>query len=91
MKTRAPTGLEMEAPCSTTGAKCSGSVLPHFSHLRFIMTTPDDLAIFRRMLDPDNWPVDPDDVLICEGEVWAFVSDDPNEECIYRPLFRKFQ
>ena len=55
------------------------------------MTTPDDLAIFRRMLDPDNWPVDPDDVLICEGEVWAFVSDDPNEECIYRPLFRKFQ
>jgi hypothetical protein len=52
----------------------------------------DDLAIFHRMLDPDNWPVDPDEVLIFEDEVWAFVpSGDPFEECLCRPLFWKFQ
>lgn len=40
----------------------------------------DKLAVFRRMLDPSNWPVKPGDYLIVEGEVYCFVTDDPLEE-----------
>jgi hypothetical protein len=51
----------------------------------------DELEIFRRMLDPKNWPVS-DSFLIFEGEVWDFLpSTDPFEERICKPLFWKFQ
>jgi aspartyl/asparaginyl beta-hydroxylase (cupin superfamily) len=42
----------------------------------------------KKMLDPANWPVRPDNVLLIQGEVWSFETDDPLEENIYRPLFR---
>jgi hypothetical protein len=51
-------------------------------------TNPDPLAVFRAMLDPANWPVKPDEYIIHEGEIYAFVSDDPLEERIWKPLYR---
>jgi len=49
----------------------------------------DKLAIFRRMLDPKNWPVKQGDYLIHEGEIYAFIADgNPEQECIYKPLYR---
>jgi hypothetical protein len=46
---------------------------------------------FQKMLDPADWPVQPGNMLLIDGEVWNFVTDDPLEERIYRPLFRKYQ
>lgn len=52
----------------------------------------DELAVFRRMLDPNNWPVKKEDILIFDDEVYSFLpSGDPFEECLCRPLFWKFQ
>jgi hypothetical protein len=46
---------------------------------------------FHNMLDSANWPVQPGNILLIDGEVWSFVTDDPLEERVYRPLFRKYQ
>jgi hypothetical protein len=36
-------------------------------------------------LDPKYWPKE---YLICDGEVFGFVSDDPNEERVRRVLYQ---
>jgi hypothetical protein len=52
----------------------------------------EDLEVFRRMLDPKNWPVRKGEYFIMEGEVFWYVSDSPLEERVFKPLFRgKFQ
>jgi hypothetical protein len=38
----------------------------------------------RKLLDPATWPKD---WLILDGEVYVWVSDDPEEECIRRALY----
>lgn len=50
----------------------------------------DRLAVFRRMLDPKNWPIRPDDVwFIHDGEVVAFVrSGASDERRMFKPLFQ---
>lgn len=48
----------------------------------------DRLAVFRKMLDPKRWPVKPDDLMVIQGEVYAWRTDDPLEECIYKPLYK---
>ena len=58
------------------------------------MTTnePDELEVFRLLLDSRNWPMRRGKYLIVQGEVYQFVSDDPLEERVFKPLFRgKFQ
>jgi hypothetical protein len=48
----------------------------------------DAMEILRKLLDPTTWPKD---WFVLDGEVYAFESDDPNEECIRRVLFYRFQ
>ena len=43
----------------------------------------------KKILDPANWLVQPGNFLLIDGEVWSFVSDDPLEEELCRPLFRE--
>jgi hypothetical protein len=44
----------------------------------------DRLAVLRRLLDPEGWPLREDDVwLVADGEVYAF----RDEENIYKVLF----
>lgn len=42
----------------------------------------------RRLLDPKNWPVQPGEYLIVEGEIYRFVSDDPLEERVRKALYK---
>jgi hypothetical protein len=49
---------------------------------------PNRVEALKKMLDPANWPVRPDNMLLVQGEVWSFETDDPLEENIYRPLFK---
>jgi hypothetical protein len=46
----------------------------------------DELAVFRKMLEPENWPVKPGDYILIEGELYTFMSDDPLEERICKVL-----
>ena len=56
------------------------------------MSKRDPLDVFRKMLDPTNWPVKPGEYFIHNGEiVWFVPSGDPFEERICYPLFWKFQ
>ena len=38
---------------------------------------PNRVEALKKMLDPANWPVRPDNMLLIQGEVWSFETDDP--------------
>ena len=53
------------------------------------MDKPDRLEVFRKMLDPKNWPVKQDQYFILDGEILEFRrTNDPLEECVFRPLYQ---
>lgn len=51
----------------------------------------DRLDVFRKMLDRANWPVDDDNgrpwLIMSNGEIWQYRTNEPQEERIYRPLY----